>query len=199
MSEKEEESVSGHSNRHLYGAGDGPVEIARQMREAGERCGSYISQPCGFIKINNRRTKSKLLINVDNVGLTFFSGGDGLTMLDDMIDWCDIRCYLCDRNLDIKYNYIIMGIRKLIPINYRHLCCMCSRIMDEPEKIKKIIGGCRTPYVIVLTRASEEYINVFHLIRYLKTIDKQKADAVRKVFKKKGVPLSSDVLKDFYK
>lgn len=212
MNENENENELGHSHRslHLSIAGDGPEEVARQVREIIERSGHYVPSD-GFIRLNDHRTigeaneaiysrgeKGEICISVGE-GLTTFRGGDVLDMSDCLEGLGKLTCYLCDRKLDLQYCYIAEKIKEFLPLNYHHLCCFCERWISYPKGIKNVIAEHKAPIILVVSEHTSSTVNIFHLIRYLNTIDQHKANGVRKRFIECNIPLNPKILRDFYK
>ena len=225
MSEEEEQRLNGHSHSlgNISHAGDGPIEIARQMREAGERAGSYVPSD-GFIRIrhvgsvflahqrgeripigvaneniyNKKKRDKNLTIMVEN-SLTSFGGGDTMEMRDSLSSMDNLVCYLCERRLDVQYCFIIKNIKDYLPLKFKHVCCYCDKWVSNPEEIKNITVGGNSPFIIIKVEHTGYIVNVFHLIRYLGVIDQHKANAVRKKFEEYEVSLNPKILRDFYK
>lgn len=212
MRENENENELGHSNHSLdlSRAGDGPEEIARQVREAIERSGHYVPSD-GFIRFDHHRTvgeaneaiyargeKGEIVISVGE-GLSSFRGGDVLLMSDCLDGLGKLSCYLCDRKLDLQYCYITEKIKEYLPLNYHHICCFCERWISYPDGIKNVIAEHKAPIILVVCNHTSSTVNIFHLIRYLKTIDQQKANVLRKKFTEYEIPLNPKILREFYK
>ncbi len=214
MNENENENELGQINHSIRidGAGDGPQEIAIRVREAIERAGHYVPSD-GFIEFHNHRTIEEanvaiyargeydlgdLMITGDE-GLTTFRGGNTLDMSDFLKGVVKIACYLCDRKLDIQYRYITEKIKNFLPLNFHHVCCYCHRWIESPGWIRNVIGEKDSPLLLIVCEHTSHTVNIFHLIRYLSTMDQLEANVVRKKFAEYEVPLDSKILRDFYK
>jgi len=153
-----------------------------------------------YRKHNHAEKTRGIVITVGGRGMYWFTTNHVSLELFNGETPPTLYCYLCDAPLDGVYSYILFHLQKskLIDINKKHICCICNRMIKDPRCISGISWEAHAFLFIWFDTSYTRPINVFHLFRYLKQVDKSEADAVRGRFRELGVSIDENILKVFY-